>query len=384
MGVWKESEGPVFGWTTCLNYEIGPAPLGFDHFRRLLDEMERGGMRMVVVMMASEGAFDPLHHGLAWPVSREPLRRLVDPTAVNADPRTEFFGRFLDAAHAKGIEVFIEMKFLGLDGVEEAYPGIGFTVDAEGRRSTRAPDGAEETERRRAASLPICCDSEPAVRFFMDKMLDVLGRYPALDGMVLEHPSYPRGSCRCASTLRRLLADTGKTPETAAPEELVRWKAMRIRDTLIEIRRQARRIIPGLQLGFYTGFSPEDGDIRGFQEGRGHSIEAVREAGWDFLMPYCEGRHRDREDLELERVVEYLSPMPVLVHAVIRRESPRGYPLPPKDPAYVAGLVASCAALARREPRFRGMCFFNEVRVPPDNRQAAYDGIAAFRGGTPG
>lgn len=376
MKDWKKPDGPVFGWTTCLNYEIGPEPLGFEHFRRLLDEMDGNGMRMVIVMMASEGPFDPLHHGLAWP-ARGPLASMVDPTAVNADPRTEFFGRFIDAAHAKGIEVFIEIKFLGLDGVEEAYPGIEFTVDGEGRRNVKVPDGADVETRRRTVSQPICCDGEQAMRFFLDKMRDVLGRYPALDGVVLEHPSYPRGCCFCDATRRRLLADIGRTPESAAPEELVRWKAMRIRDILTEVRHEARRLIPGLQLGFYTGFSPADGDIRGFQEGRGHAPEAVREAGWDFVMPYCEGRHREREAAELERVIGYLEPMPVLVHAVIRRESPRGYPLPPKDPAYVGGIVASCAALARREPRFRGMCFFNEVKVPPDNRQAAYDGIAA-------
>jgi hypothetical protein len=170
--------------------------------------------------------------------------------------------------------------------------------------------------------------------------------------------------------------DLGKPVEELSAEEHNRWKCRRIRDTLIEIRSQARAVIPGLKLGFYTGFSPPDGNVRGYQEARGHAAQTIREAGRDFLMPYGEGRHADRETTELERVVDYLAPQPVYLHTVVRRESPHNYPLPIKDPTYVRRIVAWGKEMARREPRFLGMTFFNEVRVPPDNRQAVYQGIA--------
>jgi hypothetical protein len=377
MTLHGEARRPIYGWTTCLTYEAGPKPLGPEHFLSLLGDMRRNGMTRVIVMMTADGYFDPLHHGLAWPVSRKPLEGMVDPGALNADPKTEFFGRFIDAAHERGIEVFIELKYLGHDGVEEAYPGIEFLRDAQGRRVVRAPDGSTELARRRIDTLQVCCDSEPAQRFMRDKMEDVLGRYPKLDGMVLEHPSYGRGACYCPASKRRLLGDLGKPMEQSSAEELTRWKNARIRDTLIAVRSQARAVIPALKLGFYTGFSPHDGDVRGFQEARGHAVETIGEAGWDFLMPYGEGRHAERETAELERVIAYLAPQPVYLHTVVRRVSPHNYQLPVKDPACVRNIVAWGKAMALREPRFLGMSFFNEVKVPHDNREAVYQGTAA-------
>ena len=55
----------IFGWTTCLTYQAGDRKLGYDYFRRLLDEMKKHGMTHLIVMMASHGYFSPGNHGLA-------------------------------------------------------------------------------------------------------------------------------------------------------------------------------------------------------------------------------------------------------------------------------------------------------------------------------
>lgn len=367
---------PIFGWTTCLTYEAGPKPLGQEHFLPLIEEMKRHGMSRVIVMPSSEGYFDPLHHGLAWPTSHPKLKTMIDPAALNASVKTEFFSRFIEAAHAHALEVFIELKYLGLAGVEEAYPGIEFVCGPDGQRIAHAPEGSAIEVRRRIDTLHICCDSAPARQFMQDKIEDVLSRYPKLDGIVLEHPSYGANTCYCPATRQQVMKDLGKPIEQLALKEFNRWKGERIRDTLIEIRKFARSIVPDLKLGFYTGFSPPDGNIAAFQESRGHDINTLRHIGWDFLMPYGEGRHKERETAELERVIEYLAPMPIYLHTVVRRESPHNYPLPVKDPAYVHNIIKWGKQMANREPRFTGMSFFNEVKIPPDNRRAVYDALA--------
>jgi hypothetical protein len=54
---------------------------------------------------------------------------------------------------------------------------------------------------------------------------------------------------------------------------------------------------------------------------------------------------------------------------------PRHYELPPKGPQYVRNVIAWGKAYARTNERFLGMTFFNEVKIPEENRQAVYDSI---------
>jgi len=45
---------------------------------------------------------------------------------LNAHMETEFFSRIIKKAHEIGIKVLIEIKYLGMIGVKEGYPGIEF------------------------------------------------------------------------------------------------------------------------------------------------------------------------------------------------------------------------------------------------------------------
>jgi hypothetical protein len=203
----------------------------------------------------------------------------------------------------------------------------------------------------------------------------VLERYHDLDGIVLEHPSYNGDTCYCASSRKKLLQDTGKERHEIEKEELFKWKSMRIRDTLIDLKNLIKGMNQKFEIGFYTGVPSTDGDIAGYQDKRGHRTATLAQVGFDFVMPYCEGRNRDKEPEMIEKVIDHLSPLKFYLHTVIRQDSPRGYPLPPKDPIYVKNIINWGKEYFKKNDRFIGMTFFNEVKLPEDNRKAVYDSI---------
>jgi hypothetical protein len=365
-----------FGWTTCLTYQTDERRLGYDYFSNLLDEMDAHDMTQLIVMMASHGNFSPLNHGLAWPVRNEKLRPQLDRKALNAHEETEFFSRVIEKAKALGIKIYIEIKYLGMRGIYEGYPGIEVLRKKNGLIIHTIPREALPEEREKIGALHICCDNKPAHQYMRDKVSDVLTRYRNLDGIVLEHPSYARNTCYCKGTRERLRKDLGKSIDELSVEEYQSWKSQRIRDTLIDLKRLVKSINPKFEFGFYTGFSPSDGDIEGFQLNRGHDPDTLKQVGFDFLMPYCEGRHQDQETRELERVIGYLNFPSIIVHTTIRREPPMNYPLPPKGPEYVKNIIQWGKEYAKTNGQFKGMSFFNEVKIPERNRQAVYDSIA--------
>ncbi len=365
----------IFGWTTCLTYQTEERKLGYDYFSRLLDEMKAHKMTHLIVMMESHGYFSPGNHGISWPVKNPKLKHQLDLNAVNAYEESEFFPGIIQKAHRLGIRVFIEIKYLGMIGVREGYPGIEFLTTPEGGYIHAIRPEAGDHEREAIQTLHICCDSEPAHQYMRDKIRDVLERYIDLDGIVLEHPSYFGKTCYCRSSRRKLLSDTGVDEKTISMEELVEWKNIRIRDTLIDLKELIRSINPRFGFGFYTGVPATDGNIVGYQENRGHRIETLRQVGFDFVMPYCEGRNREREAEQIEKVIEYLAPLKFYLHTTIRREPPRNYPLPPKGPEYIKNIIRWGREYFRKNDRFLGMTFFNEVKIPEENRRAVYDSI---------
>lgn len=366
-------EGLNFGWTTCLTYETNDRKLGFDYFSKMLDEMHAHGMSHLIVMMASHGYFSPLNHGLAWPARNRKLKYQIDSHAVNANEETEFFSRIIKKAHALNIKVYIEIKYLGMIGIKEGYPGVGFLTKADGSSTKTIREDASEYEREANETLSICCDNAQAHQYMRDKIADVLNRYADLDGIVLEHPSYGGDVCYCESTRQRVKQDTGKNVEELSADEYRAWKAIRIRDTLIDLKSLIKSINPNFEYGFYTGFSPLDGDIERFQRDRGHDPQTLKQVGFDFLMPYCEGRHKEYEIEEIQKVIDYLAPMDIYLHTVIRRDSPHNYQLPPKGPEYIRSIIEWGKEYSKTNSRLKGMSFFNEVKIPDENRQAVYD-----------
>ncbi len=364
-----------FGWTTCLTYETNDRKLGYDYFSNLLDEMHAHGMGHLIVMMASHGYYSPLNHGLAWPVKNEKLKLQVDKKAVNAFEETEFFSKIIKKAHSLNIKIFIEIKYLGMIGVKEGYPGVKFLTKKDGSSIHQTPPEAGEYERKATETLHLCCDSSQAHQYMRDKITDVLTRYKDLDGIVLEHPSYSGDTCYCTDSLQRIKQDTGKEMDELSTTEIRQWKAIRIRDTLIDLKNLAKSINPNFQFGFYTGFSPSDGDIAKFQLDRGHDPKTLKEIGCDFLMPYCEGRHKEQEIEEIQKVIDFLAPMDIYLHTTIRRDAPHNYKLPPKGPKYIKSIIKWGKEYYKTNPRFKGMTFFNEVKLPDENRQAVYDSI---------
>ena len=362
-----------FGWTTCLTYETGNRRLSFDYYNHLLEEMSVNRMTRLIVMMASHGYFDPQNHGLAWPVNNKKLMYQVDKKAVNAHEESEFFSKIIIRAKELNIKILIEIKYLGMIGIEEGYPGVEFLRTKEGRIIHTIPAKASEYERRAIECLHICCDNPQAHLYMRDKITDVLTRYKNLDGIVLEHPSYSGdNTCFCKWSHERVKKDTGKEIEELSNSELQEWKSLRIKETLVDLKRLVKTINPKFEFGFYSGFSPSDGDIAKFQLNRGHNTEILKEVGLDFVMPYCEGRHKESETEEIENVIKYLAPLDFHLHTTIRRDSPHNYNLPPKGPDYIKNIISWGKKYSKRNNRFKGMIFFNEVKIPQENRDAVY------------
>jgi len=259
--------------------------------------------------------------------------------------------------------------------VKEGYPWIEFLTTSEGKYTHAVRPEASQYEKDAVESLHICCDSEPAHTYMREKIKDVLERYRDLDGIVLEHPSYFGNACYCKSSKDRLFNDTGKDIRKISQSDLIEWKNERVRDSLIDLKNLARSINQNIQFGFYSGFSPSNGDIAGYQRNRGHSIETLQQVGLDYVMPYCEGRHRENEIAEIEKVIEYLAPLKVLLHTTIRREPPHNYKLPPKGPEYIKRMIHWGKNYFNKNDRFLGMAFFNEVKIPQENRLAVYNSI---------
>ena len=375
-GFWKEDKPDLhFGWTTCLTYQTDDRRLGFEYFSNLLDEMHEHGMTRLKVMMASHGNFSPKNHGLAWPVKNEKLKPQLDKKAVNAHEETEFFSRIIDKAHVLNIKIYIEIKYLGMRGIYEGYPGIEVLRKKDGQIIHTFPPEAGFKEREKIETLHICCDNKHARQYMRDKIFDVLTRYQNLDGIVLEHPSYSGNTCYCSGTRHQLINDLGKTIDELTVEEYQAWKSKRIRDTLIDLKKLIKSINPNFEFGFYTGFSPSDGNVEKFQLTRGHDPKTLKEVGFNFLIPYCEGRHKELETAEIEKVIEYLDFPNIILHTTIRREPPLNYPLPPKDPKYVKSIINWGKEYAKINKQFKGMTFFNEVKIPDQNREAVYDSI---------
>jgi len=370
----KKKRKMIYGWTTCLTYETNDRKLGYDYFSDLLDEMKAHGMNRLLVMMASHGYFSPMNHGLAWPARNENLKFQLDRNAVNAYEETEFFSRIIKKAHALGIEVFIEIKYLGMIGIKEGYPGVEFLRTREGIMTKVRPE-ASDYEREAIEALHICCDNPQAHQYMRDKIEDVLTRYNDLDGIVLEHPSYGGNECYCRDTRMRVNQDLGKEPEDLTLDEFRAWKTIRIRDTLIDLKNLVKSINPKFKYGFYTGLSPVDKDIEKFQLNRGHDTKTLSQVGFDFVMPYCEGRNKEQETEEIQKVIDYLAPMDIYLHTVIRKVSPHNYQLPPKGPEYIKWIIDWAKEYHPANDRFTGMSFFNEVKIPDENRQAVYDNI---------
>ncbi len=361
-----------FGWTTCLTYETADRRLSFDYYNNLLEEMKANGMSRLLVMMASHGYFSPKNHGIAWPVRNKKLTYQVDKNAVNSHEESEFFSRVITRAKELNIKILIEIKYLGMIGIEKGYPGVEFLRTKKGNIIHTIRPEASDYERRAIESLHICCDSPQAHLYMKDKISDVLTRYQNLDGIVLEHPSYSGSPCYCQWSRARIKKDTGKDIEQLNHNELLEWKSRRIKDTLVDLKKLTKSINPHFEFGFYSGFSPSDGNIAAFQQDRGHNTETLKEVGLDFVMPYCEGRHKEHETQEIERVIDYLDPLNFYLHTTIRRDSPHNYKLPPKGPDYIKNIIRWGKQYHKINSRFKGMTFFNEVNIPQENRDAVY------------
>ncbi len=362
----------IWGWSTCLTYET-KKQLGFDHYSRLLDEMKENGMKRLIVMMGSQYHFDPNNHGIAWPVINPRLKSMLDRKAINANPSTEFFSKVIERAKKLEIEIYLEIKYAGFCGILKGYPNVDFKTNRYGVLDHETIKYNSERECRLASEAHVCHDSDQVQEYMKDTFEDVLRAYPKIDGIVMEHPS--AYSCFCKSSQEKFRLAKGKSLFDATKGERIEWQNEGIRTVIADIIAFVKRINRDMKFAFYSGFSPEDGNIERYQELRGHKKETLQNTGVDLVMPYMEGRHKEKEEKNIEKVIEYMKPLDCYVHCTIRRNPPKTYPLPPKGPEYIERIIKWAINYHKKDNNFIGMSFFNEVNIPNENREAVYKAI---------
>ena len=364
----------LFGWTTALTYETRE-PLGFDHYFRLLDEMEENEMKRLIVMDSSHYHYDPNHQGMARPVLNPRLKSMVDTTAINASPSTEFLSRVIGKAHSCGIELYIEIKYSGFYGIRDAYLGVEFATNRQGIPYHHAVKFDTEKEYLMYSQSRICCDNAQAHQFMRDQLEDLLKVYPQIDGIVMEHPDYPHDGCYCKSTQEKFMAETGMSISEAAENQRVAWQNERIGMVIKDLVNLAKERKKNLRFGIYSGFSPPEGTVERYQELKGQKRETLQRAGLDFVMPYLEGRHKGKEEFEIEKVLDYMKPLTCYIHTCVRRNPPRTYHIPKKDPTYIHRIIKWFLNYYPHHPHVEGMSFWNEANTTAENRQAIYKAL---------
>ncbi len=348
------------GWQLGLSYQAS-APEGRrpEELRQLLREMRDHGMNFISFMLVSYRFFDPEHDGFDWPVRRGGLLSYRDEHSLNAREETEFLGDIIQEAKEAGFHVQL-MTNGGIwnpERIANGYPHARPQLDWDGRQT----------------SWVHCPDIADGYRCVRDTLLDALERYAArgVSSYAIEYPGYIGNGCLCEATRAAFAAETGQelTPDwaRASRQQFNRWKEQHIGAILKRLVDEVHTQTPQVEIWQHTACTASGG--------RGHAPDPLRKAGIAATMPYL--MHSSSPDFSgLSKNVDACSPLPAVAHVCVRAKPFKNYAIPPKNPAMI-GRFFDAVEKTQME-NLVGLVFFNESNVPPENRQAVYDGIKRF------
>ncbi len=135
-------------------------------------------------------------------------------------------------------------------------------------------------------------------------------------------------------------------------------KSIRIRDTLIDLKKLVKSIIQKFEYGFNTRVSLTDGNILGYKNNRGHKSETLAQVEFAFILPYCAEKNRGKEAKIIENETDHLSPLKFHPHTQIRRDLPRHTNPLPKIPKYIKNIIKLNNKHFKENGRFINMTFF--------------------------
>jgi Hypothetical glycosyl hydrolase 6/Beta-galactosidase trimerisation domain len=210
----------------------------------------------LVAQIADCGANAALINGggiLAWYPTQHPYQ------AVNDEMAGDFLGRFLEAAHARGLKVLVRM---------DVSKGLPHAVAHHPDWFRRRPDGSLDTQ----WDLPLTCPTGPVWQTYNFEVVgELLRRYP-IDGFFYNH--YRFDHCCCQRCREEFMAATGYELPVAEDWDDPAWRAFveyryrRVAEYTRRLDEYIRRHSPNAVLTVDTRLTND-------------RPQTVREAGWD-------------------------------------------------------------------------------------------------------
>lgn len=140
-----------------------------------------------------------LEYGFVYPSQKFP--ELVNPYHPNV--RHEFFGDMLEYAHRRGVEVFVFADFPdSWSAVIRAHPELaGANLDKSLIMDEEKWREYQQTgigrERYRLTASWVCGSKAQTLELWRSYWDEVMGRYPAIDGVGLQPCEHPEARCNC-------------------------------------------------------------------------------------------------------------------------------------------------------------------------------------------
>jgi hypothetical protein len=209
-----------------------------------------------------------------------------------------------------------------------------------------------------------CPDSPVAWQQGLDEVIDLLTYYPQknVTRFGFERISYSSNNyCYCPSTQAQFREQMHKNLDQSHGKELDAWRIRNITAKMTEYITQIHNIRPDLKV---------DAHARGSIEW-GHDPLLYPSCGIAAVQPHTIQFKSSKRDIY--RVLDSLAPNTCISHFDARDIAPTNYPIWIKSPKIIHEVLHWLDDYPKSH--LRGIIFFNEPAVSPQNKQALYDAL---------
>ncbi len=354
----KGATDMILGWQVGISYET-PTPEGNDlpHMLRLLDEMAEHGMNCLSLMMVGYARFDPGHDGFCWPVQDEKLECLRDKNCRNADKKTEFVSKVIAEAEQLNIaiQLFSNLAIYNPEKVRMSFPNA-----AEQQLKTGEP-----------CPWLFCPTCGEVWDLEQREMMDLLRFYnhANVTSIGYERLSFAPGSCYCKDCAERFKADIGADIHDFSDGDILfdRWKIDVITAKMKELNEKLKAIKPGTQVFLHSSCA----------EGWGHDPTRLKSAFIDMVMPHI--AHFETTKNQFDALLDKLAPNDMILQTCVRSKALNNYSIWPKTPELIGRFGDWIEEYREKDKRLKGVLFFNENTVCPENRKAVYEVVKRLK-----
>lgn len=348
----------ILGWQIGITYETA-APEGnhYDKMLRLLDEMAENGMDYLSLMMTSYARFDPGHDGFCWPVKDRKLECFRDENSLNANPKTEFVSKVIEQAEKRniGIQLFSNLAIYNPKKISVSFPNAH-------EQMTRSGETCPWL------FCPVCGDVWDLEQ---REIADLLTFYnhPNVKSVGYERLSFAPGTCYCGACTEKFKVETGKDIHDFSDGDMLfdRWKTDIITAKMKMLNGKIKSIKPGTQVYLHSSCA----------NGWGHDPRRLKEASVDAVMPHI--AHFETTKSQFNTQLDKLSPNDMVLHLCVRNRVLKNYLIWAKTPQIISQFGDWIMQYREKDDRLKGVLFFNENTVCPENRKAVYEVVKRLK-----